>query len=263
MWHRASMGERSETEGLLQWLEESGRALELRVLRAFRRHAEARHAVYHRDQESGKPREVDVMARFHGSRGGVSRPHFDVVVECKTGKPGSQWVAFRDESTPARFPPAKDLWLAPSEPGRKTSFEGAWDWRPPFSDRVNVSSIVTAHDGRDSAHAAVQQVLSAVEAQIDHVRRHEVQSAQRVDQSSGAITTWSTTEVGVMGLVVTTVPIYVAELGDDNSPRVTPVEVVAVPTGWEAPAGPVWVFIARETALRTTVSDLSKAAERL
>lgn len=257
------MGERSEADALLKWLEESGRALELRVMRAFRQHAQVRHAVYYKDREGGKPREIDVVARFRGSRRRDEEPQLDVVVECKTGKPGSQWVAFRDEWTPARFPPDEDAWLTASEPGTKGRFADAWDWEPPFTNRVNVSSIVTAHDGRDTAHGAVQQLLSAVTGQIEHVRRHEEKPVGSFNESTGESVAWSAVEAGVMGIVITTVPLYVADLDDDNAPRVTPVEIAAVPTAWQDHGGPARVFIAHETALHRVVTDLGKAAGRL
>jgi hypothetical protein len=203
------------------------------------------------------------MARFHGSRRGDWQPQLDVVVECKTGKPGSQWVAFRDESKPARFPPDQDAWLTASEPATKSRFADAWEWRPPFTDRVNVSSIVTAHDGKDSAHGAIQQLLSAVDGQIEHVRRHEEKPAHSFNESTGESVSWSALEAGVLGMVITTVPIYVADLDENNSPRVAPVEIVAVPTGRPERGGPARIFVASETALHRIVADLHKATERL
>jgi hypothetical protein len=256
------MGERSEADALLKWLEESGLALELRVMRAFRQHAQVRHAVYYADREGGKPREMDLVARFHGSRRRDQNPQLDVVVECKTGKPGSQWVAFRDEWT-RRVSHDEDAWVTAAEPSTKRRFAHAWEWEPPFTERVNVSSIVTAHDGRDTVHGAVQQLLSAVAGQIGHVRRHEEKPVSRFNESTGEDVAWSALEAGVIGIVITTVPLYVADLGEDNAPRVTPVELVAVPTGWQERGGPGRVFVAHETALQRVVTDLHKAAERL
>lgn len=258
------MGEDNEVDGLLKWLEESGRALELRAMRAFRRHAQVQHAVYYTDRDGGKSREIDLVARFKGSRRGDRDPNqLDVVVECKTGKPGSQWVGFRDEWTPTRFPPDEDAWLAATEPGTKSRFADAWDWEPPFTGRVNVSSIVTAHDGRDTAHGAVQQLLSGVTGQIAQVRRHDVKPLRRSNESNGREEIWSAVEVGVIGLIITTVPLYVADLDEDNAPRVTPVDLVAVPTASPERGGPGRVFVAHETALQRVVTDLHKAANRL
>jgi hypothetical protein len=219
--------------------------------------------VYYADRESGKSREIDLVARFHGSPRGDGQSQLDVVVECKTGKPGSQWVAFRDESTPARFPPDRDAWLTATEPATKTRFADAWEWRPPFTDRVDVSSIVTAHDGKDTAHAAVQQLLSAIDGQIEHVHRHEEKPVERFNESTGQSVSWSAVEAGVLGMVITMVPIYVADLDESNSPQVTPVEIVAVPTGRQERGGPARVFVANETALHRIVTDLHRAAERL
>lgn len=257
------MGERSEVDGLLDWLEASGRALELRVVRAFRRHAQVRHSVHYIDKESGKPREVDVLARFYGSHRTEDRAQLDVVIECKTGKAGSQWVAFRDENASARFLPERDLWLTASQPGKRRRFAEAWNWDPPFVDRVNASSIVTAHDGKDTAHGAVQQLLSAVDGQIEYVRRFEAKTVDRFNEESGTSESWSEREAGVIGIVVTTLPIYLADLDDTNSPRVEPVDIVAVPQGRADPAASARVFIARESALQRIARDLNKLAERL
>lgn len=256
------MGGDKEVEALLKWLEESGRALELRTMREFRRHAEVQHSVHYADRGSGKDRESDVLARFYGSRGSGARAHLDVVVECKTGKPGSQWVAFPDGSSPSRFDPDQDAWVIAREPTEGGSpFSGAWNWYPPFSERVNVSSIVTAHDGRDTAHAAVQQCLSAVDGQIDYVLGHEAEPYYKQDEASGLERRWSRIDAGVLGIVITTVPLFLADLDEDNAPRVRPVEVVAVPS--RRPSSPARIFVANETALNRIVRDLRKAADRL
>jgi hypothetical protein len=256
------MGGDSEIDGLLKWLEESGRALELRTMRAFRRYAEVQHSVHYADQDSGKVRESDVLARFYGSRGGNRLAHLDVVVECKTGKPGSQWVAFLDGSSPSRFDPDQDAWVTAREPTKGGSrFTEAWKWYPPFTERVNVSSIVTAHDGRATAHAAIQQCLSAVEGQIGYVLGHEDEPYYQQDEATGIEQRWSKIDAGVLGLVITTVPLYVADLDEDNAPRVKPVEIVAVPSSRQA--GPARVFVANETALNRIVMELHKAADRL
>lgn len=257
------MSDGSEADGLLEWLETSGRALELRVIRAFRRAAQVKHSVYYEDSESGKSREADVIARFHGTPRQGGPPQLDVVVECKTGKPGSKWVAFRDGSSPSHFYPNEDLWLTATKPGVKSRFEDAWEWRPPLTDRVNASSIVTAHDGKDSAHDAVQQLVSAVSGQAEYVRRNDVRQSQSFDETAQQTFAWSEPEAAVLGLVITTLPIYVAELGGDDIPQVQPVELVAVSNGRPQQAGPTRVFVAREAALPRIVTELQRAAERL
>ena len=232
-------GEKTEADALLQWLESSGRALELRVTRAFRRHAtQVRHSVFYTDGKSGKSREVDVVARFHGPPHTEGQAVLDVVIECKTGKPGSQWVAFRDETSPASFPPGDDAWITSPEPGTVSGFETAWQWHPLFVDRVNVSSLVTAHESRDSAHAAVQQLVSGLTAQVAEVRRNDVKTTNPFNEQTGQTVQWSTVGVGVLGLIVTTTPIYVADLDESNEPRVQQVEIVAVPTGRTVGHGP-------------------------
>lgn len=256
------MGGEGEIDGLLKWLEESGRALELRTIRAFRRYAEVQHSVHYADQHSGKVRESDVLARFYGSRGGDRLAHLDVVVECKTGKPGSQWVAFLDGTSPLRFNPDQDAWVTAREPAKGGSrFAEAWKWYPPFTERVNASSIVTAHDGRDTAHAAIEQCLSAVDGQIEYVVGHEDEPYYRQDDETGIEQRWSTIDAGVLGLVITTVPLFVADLDEDNAPRVKPVEIVAVPSRRQT--SPERIFVANETALNRVVMELHKAADRL
>lgn len=257
------MGGMGEVESLLKWLEESGRALELRTIRAFRRYADVQHSVYYADKRSGKVRESDVLARFYGSRGGDRLAHLDVVVECKTGKPGSQWVAFLDGTSPSRFGPEQDAWVTAREPAKvgRDRFAEAWKWYPPLTERVNASSIVTAHDGRDTAHAAIEQCLSAVDGQIEYVVVNEDEPYYRQDEKTGIEQRWSTIDAGVLGLVITTVPMFVADLDEDNSPRVRPVEIVAVPSRRQS--SPERIFVANETALIRIVMELHKAAERL
>lgn len=257
------MGERTEADAVLSWLESSGRALELRVLRAFRRHAQVRHSVFYADAETGKSREVDAVARFHGPPGANGQPLLDVVIECKTGKSGSQWVAFRDATTPATFPAEEDAWFTSAEPGTASGFTGAWQWHPPFVDRVNVSSLVTAHEGRDPAHAALQQLISGLTGQIEEVRRRDATFTDRFDEQAGQTIRWATVEVGVLGLIVTTTPIYVADLDADNEPRVQRVEIVAVPTGRPDASGPSRVFVVHEDALNRVVDELARAAQHL
>lgn len=91
--------------------------------------------------------------------------------------------------------------------------------------------------------------MSAVDAQIDHVHRYEDESYYRQDEATGIEQRWSNIDAGVLGLVVTTVPIYVADLDEDNTCRVKPVEIVAVPSNRQSSRGGYsWQTKQRSTA---------------
>ena len=82
------------------WVESSGRALEMRVARAFHRvRARVEPSFIYDDVQSGKSREGDALATFEWSSPSGAAMSLEVVVECKhsIGKP---WVAFYDRTTP-------------------------------------------------------------------------------------------------------------------------------------------------------------------
>ena len=90
-----------------------------------------------------------------------------------------------------------------------------------------------------------------------------MKAVHEFDEEIGQARTWSETEVAVVGIVITTVPIYVADLDEGNTPRVTPVEIVAVRTGREGRSDQARMFVAHETALERIVTDFHNAADKL
>jgi hypothetical protein len=81
------------------WLEHQGYPLEMRVASALRRRKLwVRQSTHYIDQESGKSREIDVVA-VHEDNFGVAEAHF--IIECKaSNKP---WVLFTSHHTMNNF----------------------------------------------------------------------------------------------------------------------------------------------------------------
>jgi hypothetical protein len=80
----------SMTENVRQWLEGEGFPLEMRVAAAFRKTGfDVRQSSLYADPESGKNREIDVIAADPDYIG-IVEIHF--VVECKSSK--KPWVLY-------------------------------------------------------------------------------------------------------------------------------------------------------------------------
>lgn len=83
---------------LATWLESSGRALELRTARLFRRTPGVRRteqSLAYDDLVSGQQREGDVLGVYHWLTPNLA-VSVEVAVECKAGE-DHPWVAFYDE----------------------------------------------------------------------------------------------------------------------------------------------------------------------
>lgn len=80
---------------LLSWLEKHGYPFELEVGRAFKSHGwSVDHSSWFGDPESGKPREIDIVARLSAStKLGHERAEWLLAVECKSSK-DKPWIVF-------------------------------------------------------------------------------------------------------------------------------------------------------------------------
>jgi hypothetical protein len=98
-------------DGVRRWLDTSGRALELRVARQFRRlgNAAVEQSRAYNDVQTAKQREPDVVARFEWTGLNSVPCSLAVAVECKSSK-GNPWVAFLSDS-PAPQLNDLDAWV--------------------------------------------------------------------------------------------------------------------------------------------------------
>lgn len=184
------------------WLETSGRALELRVARTgVNVGADVHQSFHYIDIIEKKQREGDVRASFKWQPQPFKRPgtylrkehqqqelELSVVVECKHS-PGSAWVGFPDPLKPATdrvedwffVVGATVDWSYPA--GRLT---GTLISQPPFDRRPVATHIVTSHKdegGKNPAGDAVRQALSATAG-----LRSNPQASARVIQLAAVVT---------------------------------------------------------------------------
>lgn len=208
------------TERLYGWLEESGRALEMRTARTLARTDGCRIALpspAYEDVVTGKQREGDVMALFGGPRPGrkVSLA-YQLAVECKSGR-DKPWIAFYDER---RFPhPVKlsDWWL-PSGSDWTTALReevvGKFEWENElFTDRL-ASHTVSAL-GKDSVNVAQDAVMQAFSFASALAKRGAMQIAG--DDAEAVLG-------AVMPVVVTQAPLFACELDEDANPVLSAVD---------------------------------------
>ena len=166
-----------------RWLHDKGVRLELAVAAEFRRHIGARgvdHARFYVAEEGGQPkiREIDVSAQCPAVSGQHGRVVTWFVVECKSSK-SDPWVLYRAEGSLASQFVRKDdrglLREVVRVVERGASVDDVDDWtidEALYSTyTVGEYAYQIADAGEDpaksnpkqSAHQAVQQVLSAVD----------------------------------------------------------------------------------------------------
>lgn len=204
---------------IYEWVEKSGRALELRTARAFwdgTATTVAQSYVFTDPTNKSTPREGDVLASFDW----ITKARTDedglacslrVVVECKssTAKP---WVAFEPTDTVARGLGLDD-WLirawAPWSPIHDV-IEKAWNGHAPYEDASAASHVIAANLGngavqnnddksKNFAGDAIQQVLAAANA----VAENDVQNGQPRG-------------IYVLAAVVTAAPLYTCRLDSEG-----------------------------------------------
>lgn len=197
--------EDSERNSLLNWLETSGQALELRVARAFREAGlRVDDPFYYQDVTSRTTREGDVAVWGSHAPG---EPSILLVLECKhTEKREQQWVGVRPTSKQPRSLKSGWQWLSWSGDVLDSAFDdraiGAMLQKGLISSgQAPCSRILTAHTGgsHNPAWNACRQALSAAfglgEAEL---MRHGV---------VGSVVTGA-----VMAVVVTTASLRVCQL---------------------------------------------------
>ena len=245
-------------KNLAGWLENSGRALELRTARAFRGRGMVKRveqSMTYEDAESQKPREGDVLAVYHWMSEGEGF-FVEVTAECKSKK-GHPWVAFYDDRRMVPDYPA--LWFlrtGPRWPPRSAeriveewkTFDGL------VTDRVatHVVSALGNDNKRNEAHDAIQQAFSFARGRVKHG------PTRYVGMPDGA----SSYNV-VVPLVVTQAPLFTCELNADGEAIITRVDGfdVWLHAGEKRPK--TRVYVRSEGSLGTMADDLNNLAKRL
>lgn len=155
---------------VLDWVETSGRALELRTARAFAQRQSARlvqQSVPYEDTHTKTQREGDVRALFHTLTQHQS-VSIEVAVECKFSKQ-QPWVAFYDDRV--FVPDDADAWfLKTPHLDEDLQADFVREWKSSDSLRTDrVATHVVSAFGSDSkknfAHDAALQALSFAKAQ--------------------------------------------------------------------------------------------------
>jgi hypothetical protein len=246
---------------LLQWVEGSGRAIELRGERTLRDGgAGVRSSVSYIDVVTKLARETDVVADF----GWVERLDaatgdlpcsLTAVVECKSSKK-HPWVAFAGGGQRADIDSLDD-WLsfahAPYTPV-SDRLPRVWVGEEPFTIAKPATHVVAARLGQakdDSTESnpagdAVRQVLAAAEGlRMEYINR-------QAREKRGLF---------IAPVVVTAAPLFTCHLADDSSIDLQPTDRVDV-WGYRADGRRARVYVMTETHLSTSAHQLQLQAMR-
>jgi hypothetical protein len=248
------MGQHELLIRLSAWVENSGRALELRTARTFRGGPSLRQlnqSVAYEDGVTKQQREGDVLAvlRYLVDQLAVS---IDLAVECKAAK-DYPWVAFYDEQRVV--PEIGELWFLPAGDWRADALADlASEWReaPALStDRVATHAVSAfGKDGKNFAHDAAQQAMSFARARAA-VNYRYVGDPDNL-----------TLAKAVVPVVVTQAPLFTCELTSDGQVLLSPAERFDV---WlhSSREGRRRVYVRSETAVAHMADDLSAICQRL
>lgn len=209
-------------ERLADWIESSGRALELRVARSFSARASVRLVIQshtYEDTSSKTKREGDVLAIYRTE----TDTHYlslAVTVECKGGTQ-HPWVAFYDDR---RFVPKRrsDWFLVGEDPSTPDSvidsLVDAWTSLPSLGvDRVATHAVSAL--GKDPKDGAKNFVRDAMLQAYSFGRA----KARAVTRFVGDEPTKKHAGV-VIPLVVTKAPLFKCQLGSDGEIDLQPTE---------------------------------------
>ena len=248
------MGGEELLQRLSEWVEISGRALELRTARTFRERRCVRQlnqSVAYEDPVTKQQREGDVLAvfRYVVDQLAVS---VDVAVECKAAKE-HPWVAFYDDQ---RFvPDLAQLWFLHGGTWSTDELAGLvqqWLGATALStDRVATHAVSAfGKDGKNFVHDAVQQAMSFARA------RAKINNRYVGDPDDLALAK------AALPVVVTQAPLFTCELTPDGQVCLESVDRfdVWLPSSRE---GRGRVYVRSETAMSDMVDDLSAICQRL
>lgn len=190
------------------WLENSGRALELRVARDLARGgADAVVQSFHfQDAETGKPREGDVRAEFRWCGANDVRCDLVAVTECKSGR-DKPWVAMLDPAPSALG--TLDDWVAFAHGpyvGITEPLTDQWEGLSPFALAPIATHVVAALAAEgpnkpNPANDAIRQVLSASSAERQSYTRTQSKPPRGIV---------------IVPVIITEAPLYTCKLIDDE-----------------------------------------------
>lgn len=234
---------------LAQWLERSGRALELRTARVFwqRNWKVSTSFPYVDEFEPHATREGDVLGDLEWTGLNSSRCLLRVVTECKN-TPGKPWVALYGDGNR----PSQGLltdFAVYAHGSHNGIVEPAADWAglSPFTN-APASHVVTAlgDDSHNPANDAVRQALSAA-----HAIRGQYLASQSSIVSDGP-RGWI-----ILAAVVTTSPLYQAHLLPDGTIDIQHVDEVDV-WGHASDGSQARVYVRNEKSLPVFLEQLSE-----
>lgn len=163
------------------WIEQSGRALELRVARALRvaGSTQVQIAHHYRDAVTSNLREADVIACFSWTGLNGTECTITLSVECKSSSQ-YPWVGFLPDAPPAPRPDLADWASFAHGPftGITDPLPALWIGQSPFTEATACTHVAVAHakESVNPANDALRQVLSSAAA----VRRDYLNGQGRV-----------------------------------------------------------------------------------
>lgn len=243
------MSEDKMLDGVRTWLEASGRGLELRAARAFRKHGAkpVAQSFLYVDPETQKQREGDVLAHY-GWSGMQNVPcTLTAVVECKSSR-NKPWVAFYDRSI-ARGSELEN-WVAFAHgpfTGITQPLADLWVGQPPFNETRVATHVAAAHvdESNNPANDAVRQVMSGARAQ----RAEYIRTQNAVKRA-----------LVVVPVVVTAAPLVKCELDSEGEVQLESIASFVASGGWEGGQARR-VFVLNESAVPEFSADLRRLAD--
>lgn len=238
------------TENLLQWVEGSGRALELRVARAFASEGGARYvrqSISFQDPNmSSTTREGDVLAGYHWIANGLSIT-VEATIECKSGK-SHPWVAFFD-----------DVWVRPERPDELGTIGGEWP-----DDDLNALAAAISHSGvlrtvEMPTHAlsamgkdSVNSVMDAARQALSFASSRSNIAASFADDPKGSVPVTVS-----IPIVITEAPLFTCRLSESGYIELEEVERFDV---WveTSPYSRVRVLVTTETRGRELAAEFAR-----
>lgn len=237
-------------ERLRDWVEIGGRALELRVARAFKDAGASQVNLSRRytGTTTDEPREIDVLAAYHWAGVEKASCRLLVAVECKSGTK-HPWVGFYDNWAHPRLEVFERSFVAKhgSFTALTEPLKALWTAVEPFAEPRVATHIVDGfaaeehRKGRDSSADAVRQAISGG----DGLWREYVASQEPGKYRADII----------IAAVVTAAPLFTCRLDDEGHVQLEQVDRLTV---WSPrhDGEPTRGFVMNETALPEFATQL-------
>ena len=266
----------TQIDSIREWVESSGRALELRTVRAFRDHTnDVNQSV--RYEGLTDEREIDVVAEFkaraqvpEAEPGGERQTELvvQVYVECKTARPGTAWVGFMDPGVSFRHrsEAANNLYFLSGHDQKAVDrFRERWADEAPFSELETVSHVADAFIGEEARKSKRESSWDAIRQSISGARAGTNAQGGRVDYHRRAANpaTNPRTALGLMAMIVTTVPLYLCELDAGNEVIVREADAYGVRIRSFGEDNMTRLLVVHETTLPRILSELRRVTRSL